>query len=253
MAPAVAESEIVYNILNSEFVKYDYDRWIRYFRHNSGQRLRIDFSGETELSSEQRKRIFPSITAFQKGERSEGGYFLSAAERFAEEKKEPSYTEAVRYFIKEENTHSAYLAQYMKWHRVPEKKYSVLDSIFRRLRQVNGIRSEVTVLVTAEIIALSYYTALKNATKSSALKSICSQMLHDELPHVVFQSYTLAHFHNTAWTGFQRRALMMAACLAVWTAYRSVFRSGGYSLRRFLQNSLLLLHRSDVIARKTGW
>ena len=74
----------------------------------------------------------------------------------------------------------------MKWHRVPEKKYSVLDSIFRRLRQVNGIRSEVTVLVTAEIIALSYYTALKNATKSSALKSICSQMLHDELPHVVF-------------------------------------------------------------------
>ena len=76
MAPAVAESEIVYNILNSEFVKYDYDRWIRYFRHNSGQRLRIDFSGETELSSEQRKRIFPSITAFQKGERSEGGYFL---------------------------------------------------------------------------------------------------------------------------------------------------------------------------------
>ena len=109
----------------------------------------------------------------------------------------------MRYFIKEENTHSAYLAQYMKWHRVPERKRSVLDSIFRRLRQVNGIRSEVTVLVTAEIIALSYYTALKNATKSSALKSICSQMLHDELPHVVFQSYTLAHFHNTAWTGFQ--------------------------------------------------
>ena len=30
MAPAVAESNIVYNILNSEFVKYDYDRWIRF-------------------------------------------------------------------------------------------------------------------------------------------------------------------------------------------------------------------------------
>ncbi len=129
----------MYNILNSEFVKYDYDSWIRYFRYNSGQRLRIDFSGETELSSEQRKRIFPSITAFQKGERSEGRYF---------------------------------------------------------------------------------------------------------------QSYTLAHFHNTVWTGFCRRALMTAACLAVWTAYRSVFRSGGYSLHKFLQNSLLLLHQSAVIVRK---
>lgn len=54
----------------------------------------------------------------------------------------------------------------MQFHGMKLKKASVLDGVFRLVRKVKGIYSEVTVLVSAEIIAISYYAALIDATSS---------------------------------------------------------------------------------------
>ncbi len=91
-----------------------------------------------------------------------------------------------------------------------------IDNVFRHLRKMMGLECEVIILVTAEMIALSYYTALSNATKSELLKTICSQMLNDELKHVVLQSDTLFRISNRRNLSKQNEPQMLNFCLTFW-------------------------------------
>ncbi len=184
------------NITHSKMNRFNYKAWKKYFIANDRKRLQIDFSREKDLTEVEKKLIFPSIQAFQKGEASNGNFLMRVVEDFAYKNHEEDYIEAMRQFVKEENWHSAYLKKYMDYHDVQSKDSTFLDRCFRRLRQLGGIKCEITVLVTAEIIALTYYDALSRCTASPALKEICAQMLNDELPHIMFQSYTLSHIEN---------------------------------------------------------
>lgn len=243
----------MYNIKDSKFVGFGYEDWLRYLKANDTRRLKIDFSNEPVLSGFERKLIFPSISAFQSGEHSDGNYLFKSACEFAKEYDEPFYTETMRFFIKEENFHSSYLASYMSFHGEALKNDIALDGIFRRLRKTMGIYSEIAVLVTAEIIALSYYSALKNVAddiSSPALAAICKQMLHDELPHIVLQSHTLGIMPCTAGRRAVRVALMEAAVTAVWFAYGRLFEAGEYNYTRFRDESLGYLYQSFAISEK---
>lgn len=72
--------------------------------------------------------------------------------------------------------------------------------------------------------------------------------MSDELPHVIFQSYTLGHFKKSKWFKLQRQLLMRAATLAVWTAYGKVFRAAGWTYSKFKQENLGYLRQSEDIA-----
>ena len=122
------------------------------------------FSGECQKTAEN-----PLYSGGISGWNSEGAYLKTAAEEFSNKIEDPSYGEAVQLFIQEENVHSDYLARYMRWHGISKKRRSSLNRIFQILRRTMGIRSEVTVLVTAEIIALSYYSALGGYSLSKFL------------------------------------------------------------------------------------
>ena len=54
----------------------------------------------------------------------------------------------------------------MNYHQEPLKKSTFLDKIFRKIRQAGGIFPEISVLETAEIVALSYYSALGAEAKT---------------------------------------------------------------------------------------
>lgn len=237
---------------NDSTVKYSYDEWLEFFRENDKHRLQIDFSQEVKLSDETKALILPSISAFQIGEHSDGLHLVKAAEVFASLFDEPAYPNVMKLFIKEENFHSSYLGEFMRFHNLPLRKSNFLDRTFRRIRRRGNILSEVITLITAEIIALSYYSALSDATESPALKRICAQMLHDELPHVIFQSYTIGHFKESRWLNFKRRFLMRATTRAVWTAYGNVFRASGWTYDRFRQENIGYIKQSEDIARYTS-
>ena len=234
---------------NDPSVKYSYDEWLEFFRENDRHRLQIDFSKEAALPSDIKALILPSVSAFQIGEHSDGLHLIKVSEAFASKFDEPTYPEVMKLFIREENFHSSYLGEFMRYHELPLRKSNVLDRTFRRLRRRSGLRPEVVTLVTAEIIALSYYSALSDATDSPALKRICAQMLHDELPHVIFQSYTLGHFKESRWLKLQRQLLMRAATLAVWTAYGKLFRAADWTYSKFKQENLGYLGQSEDIAK----
>ena len=233
---------------NDPSVKYSYDEWLEFFREKDKHRLQIDFSNETTLPADIKALILPSVSAFQIGEHSDGIHLLKAAEGFASKFDEPTYPEVMKLFIREENFHSSYLGEFMRYHGLPLRKSNFLDRTFRRLRRRSDLRPEVVTLVTAEIIALSYYSALSDATDSPVLKRICAQMLHDELPHVIFQSYTIGHFKQSRWLKFKRHFLMRATTRAVWTAYGKVFRTAGWTYSKFKQENLGYLGQSEDIA-----
>lgn len=228
------------------YKKFD---WGSYFIVNHEHRLQIDFSEETELSEGEKALIFPSIQNFQKGEASDGIHLLHCVKRYATRNHDSAYLEAMKWFIREENRHSAYLKEYMDHYGIPERKTSVLDQIFRSLRKLGGLKGEVIVLVTAEMIALSYYSALSECTDSPVLKKICRQMLHDELRHIVFQSCTLNKIKVSPLENLLRIFLMEATVTVVWLSMKNVFQSGGYTFRRLLCDSLGYLKQSIDISK----
>ena len=165
--------------------------WVQYFEYNNANLLKLNFSNNNELSNEELELITPSIKAFQIGEGSEGKHLSKVVKKFANRTNYLKYEEIMKWFILEENRHSQTLKKYMNVYSIKTEKNMWIDNIFRVLRKLIGIECEIIVLVTAEMIALSYYTALSNATSSELLKTICQQMLNDELKHVVLQSDTL--------------------------------------------------------------
>ena len=230
--------------------------WVEYFKYNNAHLIPLDYSLNNELNRGQKRLIFPSIKAFQIGEGSDGAHLTSVVKAFAEKTEYPEFPEIMKWFIVEENRHSKMLKAYLEAYGEECVNSLWIDNIFRGLRRLMGIECEVIVLVTAEMIALSYYDALADATDSVLLKDICTQMLHDELMHIVLQSDTLnrissgrAKFFNTI-SRTIRKILMSVTSSVVWKKYKDVFIKAGYTKKDFKENCKFYLNQSISIEKK---
>jgi len=164
--------------------------WTHYFRSNQKTRLKVP--PETyDLTPAERRRITKSIQSFQLGESSEGNILRLQARQQSEQTGEPEYLEAIEHLIREENWHSAYLAQFMRRHKIPRFKRGFNDTVFRFLRRLAGVELSCRVLVTAEVIAMTYYDCLAVATNSPVLNLICRKMCEEEKAHVDFQMFQI--------------------------------------------------------------
>ncbi len=229
--------------------------WIEYFKYNNSHLLKLDFSNNTELSNEEKELITPSIKAFQIGEGSEGKHLIKVVKKFALNDNYEKYKEIMQWFIAEENRHSQTLKKYMETYNIEPIKKLWIDNVFRLLRKMMGLECEIIILVTAEMIALSYYAALSNATNSELLKTICSQMLNDELKHVVLQSDTLYRISKNRNKIINklirhiRKSIMKATVCVVWYKYKKVFIQGNYTYKIFKNHSMEYLNESIKIER----
>jgi rubrerythrin len=217
----------------------NFSSWYQYFLSNQQHFDHVGWQDDRALTVEERTRITSSIRQFQRGEHSEGKHFLE----FAKSMKDESYTETVKVFIKEEQDHAQVLGRFMDIHGISRLKNDWLDNVFRRLRKLAGLEGTITVLLTAEIIAIPYYKALYRATGSSLLRQICKQILADEEMHLRFQSYTLRILYQrkTRLATFFSRVLhniLMAGTIGmVWFCHRKVLRAGDFSLIGFARMS----------------
>ncbi|GFI62229.1 hypothetical protein IMSAG049_01405 [Clostridiales bacterium] len=230
--------------------------WTDYFKYNNSHLIKLDFSNDC-LSKSECKLIAPSIRAFQIGEGSDGAHLLKCAKKFAEKNNYSVYPEIMKWFVLEENRHSKTLKKYMSINHIKPCSGLWLDNIFRAMRKLSSLECEIIVLVTAEIIALSYYSALSTATSSRLLKTICAQMLHDELSHVVLQSDTLYKISRTRCCKINslqrliRRLIMSATAYVVWVEYRNLFVKGNFTYKKFKKHCNEYLKESICI-EKTG-
>jgi len=211
--------------------------WHQYFLSNQQHFDNISWRDERLLTGEERTRITSSIRQFQRGEHSEGKHFL----QFAKSMKDESYTDTVKVFIREEQDHAMALGRFMDMHGIARLKADWLDNTFRLLRKLAGLEGTVTVLLTAEIIAIPYYKALHRATGSRTLRQICKQILVDEEMHLRFQSYTLHQLYKrkSLLARFFSRTLhsilMAGTIIMVWYYHKRVLVAGGFGFGDFFR------------------
>jgi hypothetical protein len=203
--------------------------WLRYFEVNAGQVLRPAPEAYT-LTPDERARIAGSIRGFQIGEASEGRHLKSGALELARRTGNTDYPKAITCLVREENRHSAYLGAFMRHHGLPFAKTTWTDEVFRALRRAAGIELSLRVLVTAELVAVTYYDCLSAATGSRMLKTICRRMLDEEARHIEFQMHHV-HWMNlqgsllrAAAANIAHAVLMAGTLVAVWIEHRRVLR-----------------------------
>ena len=221
-----------------------YSAWIRYFEQNQWPTF-----GDcvTRLSPGERDLIHKSIRQFQLGEGSDGRAFLRLGREFAAEAGEPDYARSLELFIAEEQRHSRMLGHFMDLEGIPRQTQDAADSLFRLVRKLWRQECMITVLVSAECVAVPYYSALHDATGSPLLRAICRQILRDEAMHLKYQGQTLARlaqgrgFWLASLTQAAQKTAVFAATLVVYAQHRRFFRAGGWELEGVLEASFQAL------------
>jgi hypothetical protein len=219
-------------------------KWLRHFTLRSMTALHVSSRAAPQLTSEELKTLTKSIQQFQLGEGSRGERLLQRGKNYARAANDPLFADTLVLFIKEEQQHSRYLAAFMKSQGIPLASRHWVDTIFRKLRGLAGLELSLTVLVTAEIIALAYYRALRSATGSSILKMICTRIVEDEASHLKYQSSMHARVASkraAIFQGFLRGLhwlFLFGTLCVVWTQHHLVFEAGGYDFNRFRKETL---------------
>lgn len=213
--------------------------WVAHFRTNLALERTITWDDSHRLTRRERRAIARSIAKFQLGGSSDGRFLQHHAGLHARRAGDHAYAEAARLFIREKQRHAAELGRFMDGQGLRKMRRHWSDSLFRWARKLGGIDLAISVLLTAELIALVYYQALGRATGSLVLRSICAEILRDERTHVVFQAGTLGRVRqgrSEAAVRFRvlvQRGFLLAAIMLVWVDHWRVFRAGRFGWRRY--------------------
>src|SRR5262249_46528803 len=152
---------------------------------------------------------------------------------------DPWFIPTLELFIAEEQGHSGILGRFLDRERIPRLTSNWVDGVFRRLRKLAGLEVCAMVLVTAEVLAIPFYQALRDATRSRLLRSICVSILCDEAAHLNSQALTLGLARRPLRDGarairhFCHAVLFNGTALLLWFQHRQVFRAAGRDFRRF--------------------
>lgn len=220
-------------------------KWFTHFSLRSMTALYVSPLWSEQLATREKAAIAKSIQQFQLGEGSKGQRLLDRGKKYAREADDACFAAALTLFIREEQQHSRYLAAFMASQGIPRVTRHWVDTAFRRLRGLAGLELSLTVLVTAEIIAVAYYRALRDATGSATLKTICRRILEDEAAHLRFQASMLGRIsakRSAEWQqalGKVHRQFLQGTIALVWMEHRGVFEAAGYDFRRFREETLL--------------
>lgn len=214
--------------------------WVDYFRANAGTGRAIPWRSGVALTDAERAAIGRSLQAWQLGETSEGRHLRAAAVRYAARVGDADYPAAIDLFIREEQRHGAMLGRFLDLAGIGRVEADWGDGLFRAARYwLTNMEAWTTPVVMVETLAMVYYNAIRRATGSRVLRTICRQILADEVPHVRFQCERLARILRGRprfglWlTMLAQRLGFLVVLLLVWLGHRRALRAGGYGWRRY--------------------
>ncbi|MGH9673409.1 MAG: ferritin-like domain-containing protein [Bryobacteraceae bacterium] len=232
-----------------------YRRWYLHFERNKPAPHEIPWADPYHLTGVERRRVAGSMRQFQLGEWARGRGLLRRAAADPRLRREEWFVPALELFIGEEQRHSEILGRFLDREGIARLERHWIDGVFRRARKLAGLELCVAVLVTAEIAAVAYYQALRDATRSPLLRAICRRILCDESAHLAYQGMTIALLRRGggAWWRDLRfglhRVFFLGTMLTLWLGHRQVFRGARWSLRRLAQESGRLFARFEGIVR----
>jgi hypothetical protein len=234
------------NLSRNSTVTTSYD-WVEYFYQNAPEPL-FPWTHPARLSESERKAVIASIQQFQLGEGASGTRLLQRAQRFSRETGDLGLIAALKLFLREGQRHSRILAKFLQLENAPCLHKHWVHNAFRWLRGLAGLELCLKVLVTAELLGRPYYAALRDATRSPLLKSICQRIFDEEAEHLRFQAFALSRFqhrHRRLTQSLIKAGhliLLASTAALVWAEHRPVFTSAGRSFRTFWQEALQEFH-----------
>ena len=244
----IENSELDLPILST----FDWNNW---FIENDKNLLHIPYEDEDKLSDEEINMIKHSLQVWQLGEGSPGNNLRKQVKQYVEKNGRHDFAQVMEKLLMEEKRHSQLLSQFMSFHGIALKNKMFIDNLFRFLRKIGGLQCSIIMLITGEIIALSYYKALSEITTSEVLPVICKQMIQDELMHIALSSDTLYKFalengslKNGVVSRFRNVGLFIAVMIA-WKHFKQIFINSGCSFNSFYGTSKRLLNQSKQIVR----
>jgi hypothetical protein len=221
--------------------------WVEYFHRNKPDPI-LPWADGGRLSGAEKRAVIPSIQQFQLGEGASGARMLECAKRFSQDTGDLDLVAALKLFLCEEQRHSRTLARFLQLEKAPCLRRHWIHMVFRWLRGLAGLELCLKVLVTAEVLARPYYAALRDATGSPLLRSICQRIFEEEGAHLRFQAFLISRFQNR-----QRRVtqaliktshivLLASTAALVWAEHNAVFRSAGRTFRQFWRETWSEFH-----------
>jgi hypothetical protein len=212
--------------------------WVEYFYQNAPEPI-LPWDTGASLSGAEKRAVIASIQQFQLGEGASGARMLERAQLFSRETGDLGLVAALRLFLREEQRHSKILARFLQLEDATCLQKHWLHSAFRCVRGIAGLELCLKVLVTAELLARPYYAALRDATGSPLLRSICQRIFEEEGAHLRFQAFALSRFHSRH-RRFMRAVIKAFHCVLlastaalVWIEHQAVFKAAGRTVRDF--------------------
>lgn len=164
-----------------------------------------------------------SLATFQVGESGTGEHLFAAARAAGVEQ---GYFDQLQAFVAEEQEHARLLALALGALGFPLRNGHWSDHAFVLIRHVRSLRTEVLTLLVAEVIALRYYSALRDGINDPTLQDVFARIHADELRHVEFHSATLpAHLRRSP-RAVQRLARLLWSMLVASAAVMVSFDHG---------------------------
>lgn len=214
-------------------------QWLRYFRKNRLEQ-RINWSLAPHITEEELKPILAPLRAWQLGETSDGENLRTACRNYASRYNDPLSMEVIEYFIAEEQKHGENLGKWLDRIGQTRLKKNPGDGVFRFVRHLfQSMEIWTLTVITVECIAQQFYSSLRQATQCPLLRQICTDILTDEAPHIRFQLERLQHIFqhkpafNRTFSLYAYRIFFFATSLTAWISYRSLFKAGGLTFRRY--------------------
>jgi hypothetical protein len=216
-----------------------YEVWYGHFLEQRAAACALSWDDCDRLSAAERRLVARSMQQFQLGEWARGRGLVRRASSHPALATDSWFLPALKLFIAGEQEHSTILGRFLDRERIPRLTNHWLDAVFRRLRKLAGLELCATVLVTAEVLAIPFYQALRDATRSQLLRAICARILCDEAAHLRFQATTLGLVRRPLGKrarvvrGLGHTILFRGTAWLLWQQHRSVFRAAGWDIRRY--------------------
>lgn len=233
-----------------------YKHWYGHFLKQRESPPALPWPDSYVLSDAERRLISRSVQQFQLGEWARGRGLVRRASAHSSLSIDQWFLPSLQLFIAEEQRHSHLLGRFLDRERIPRLNTHWVDGVFRQLRKLAGLEVCVMVLVTAEVLAVPFYQALRDATRSPLLRSICKRILCDEAAHLDYQALTLGLIRRPlsnrarAIRVLCHSILFHCTALLLWQQHHVVFRAAGWDFRRFWVQSRRCFARLQLKIRR---
>lgn len=214
----------------------EFGKWVRRFEDERDRR-RAQGDPAWSRGAALHPAVRASVQRFQVGEDGDGANLVAKADEAGDR----DYARAVRLFVAEEQNHARLLARLLAAGGAPTLTGHWSDTVFVRLRRLMGLRMELLVLLIAEVVALRYYRALRDAATDPLTSDVAGRILADEERHVPFHCERL-HVSLARLPRPVRRPVMLVWRLLLLAVSVVVAADHGRALRR------LGVRRSEFVA-----